>query len=121
MLLGAGMSADGSYADLVPGLILVSVADGVVYTTMFIAAATGVRDEEQGIGSGIVSTGTQVGAAVGLALLVLVANAGTNGLAGEAQRTAVAEGLRTTLFVMAGMIAATALVALLLRPSRRPA
>ena len=40
--LGVTMSPDGSYAALVPGLIAISIGDGIVFTTMFIAAATGV-------------------------------------------------------------------------------
>ena len=77
------MSPDGSYAALVPGLVALSIGDGVVFTTMFIAAGTGVADREQGIASGIASTSTSIGAAVGLAVLVLVANAGTDGLHGR--------------------------------------
>ena len=46
----------------IPGLVAVSIGDGVVFTTMFIAAATGVTDREQGIASGIVSTGAGIGA-----------------------------------------------------------
>ena len=48
---------------------------------------------QQGVASGIASTSTSVGAAVGLALLVLVANSGTDGRTGEALRTATADGL----------------------------
>ena len=109
--LSLGMSADGSYVALVPGLIGLSVADGVVFTVMFIAAATGVPDREQGVASGIVSTGSGIGAAFGLALLVLVATSGTDGLAGEALRTASANSLRTAVLVVAAGIALTALVA----------
>jgi predicted MFS family arabinose efflux permease len=54
--LGQAMSLDGSYAVLVPGLIALSIGDGVVFTTMFIAAGTGVSAREQGIASGIAST-----------------------------------------------------------------
>jgi MFS family permease len=114
--LGLAMTADGSYLALVPGLVGVSVGDGVVFTTMFIAAGTGVADREQGVASGIASTSTSIGAAVGLALLVLVANAGTDGLTGDALRTATADGLRIAVLVVAGGIALTALVALNLRP-----
>jgi EmrB/QacA subfamily drug resistance transporter len=103
LILGLTMSPDSSYAALAPGLVLVSIGDGVVFTTMFIAAGTGVADSEQGVASGIVSTSTSVGAAVGLALLVLVANAG---------------GLDAAVLVVAGGIAATALVALNFRPDR---
>jgi MFS family permease len=114
--LGLAMSPDGSYAALVPGLIALSVGDGVVFTTMFIAAGTGVPDTEQGVASGIASTSTSIGAAVGLALLVLVANSGTGGLAGEPLRIATADGLSAAVLVVAAAIAVTALVALNLGP-----
>jgi EmrB/QacA subfamily drug resistance transporter len=116
LALGLAMSPDGSYARLIPGLVLLSIGDGVVFTTMFIAAGTGVADREQGVASGIASTSTSLGAAVGLALLVLVANAGTDGLAGEALRRTTADGLSSAVLVVAGGIAATALVAMNLRP-----
>jgi EmrB/QacA subfamily drug resistance transporter len=118
--LGLAMSPDGSYASLVPGLIGLSIGDGIVFTTMFIAAGTGVADREQGVASGIASTSTSVGAAVGLAMLVLVANAGTDGLAGEALRVATADGLSAAVLVVAAGIAATALAALRLRPGPAP-
>jgi EmrB/QacA subfamily drug resistance transporter len=118
-MLGLGMSAHGSYWALVPGLILISIGDGTVFTTMFIAAGTGVDDAEQGVASGIASTSTSVGAAVGLALLVLIAAAGTDGLSGEALRVATADGLSTAVLVIAAAIAATAVVALRLRPEAR--
>jgi MFS family permease len=116
LALGLAMSPDGSYARLIPGLVLLSIGDGVVFTTMFIAAGTGVADREQGVASGIASTSTSLGAAVGLALLVLVANAGTDGLAGEALRRTTADGLSSAVLVVAGGIAATALVAMNVRP-----
>jgi MFS family permease len=121
LALGLAMSPDGSYALLIPGLVLLSVGDGLVFTTMFIAAGTGVADREQGIASGIASTSTSLGAAVGLALLVLVANGGTDELAGEALRRATADGLSSAVLVVAGGIAATALVAVNLRPRGRGA
>ena len=117
--LGLAMSPGGSYAALIPGLILISIGDGVVFTTMFIAAGTGVDDGEQGLASGIASTSASIGAAVGLALLVLVATSGTDGLTGEALRAATADGLSTAVLVIAAGIAATALVALNLRPDSR--
>jgi MFS family permease len=117
--LGLAMSPDGSYAPLVPGLIALSIGDGIAFTTMFIAAGTGVSNSEQGVASGIASTSTSVGAAVGLALLVLVANSGTDGLAGEALRTATADGLSTAVLVIAAAIAVTALVALNIRTGPR--
>jgi MFS family permease len=113
--LGLAMSPDGSYAALVPGLVAVGVGDGVVFTAMFIAAATGVSNREHGVASGIVSTGSGVGAVVGLAILVLLANSGIEGLAGEALRVATAEGIRTVVFAISGGIVVTLLLALTLR------
>ena len=101
--LGAAMTPDGAYAELIPGLVALSVADGVVFTTMFIAAGTGVSDRDQGVASAIASTGSGVGAVVGLALLVLVANA---------------HGLSTAVLVVAAGIAATIPVAMRLRPTQ---
>jgi MFS family permease len=112
VLLGVAISPDGSYVELIPGLVALSIGDGVVFTAMFIAAATGVADREQGIASGIASTGSGVGAAVGLAILVLVQTAGLDDLAGEPLRAATAEGISTTMFVVAVGILAMLTVAL---------
>jgi EmrB/QacA subfamily drug resistance transporter len=116
LALGLAMSPNGSYVELIPGLVMVSIGDGVVFTAMFIAAGTGVADREQGVASGIASTSTSVGAAVGLAVLVLVANSGTDGLTGEALRTSTADGLSAAVLVVSAGIAAIAIVALNLRP-----
>jgi MFS family permease len=118
--LGLTMTAEVSYADMVPGLIALSLGDGVVFTTMFIAAGTGVPDRQQGVASAMASTGGGVGAALGLALLVLVVNAGPDVLAGEAARQARADGLADAAFVVAAGILVTLAVALTLRPARTP-
>jgi MFS family permease len=110
--LGIAISPGGSYLELIPGLVALSIGDGVVFTTMFIAAATGISDRDQGIASGVASTGSGVGAAVGLAILVLIATAGLGDLSGEQLRIATADGISTTLFVVAGGIVLTLLVAL---------
>ena len=121
--LGLTISPDGSYVTLIPGLVALSIGDGVVFTTMFIAAATGVANREQGIASGIASTGSGIGAAVGLAILVLVATSGLDGLAGDELRIATAHGISAALFAVAAGIALTLLVALTLRtePAFAPA
>ncbi len=114
-LLGLALAHDGSYAWLVPGMIAVSLGDGMVYTTMYIAAAMGVADRQHGAASGVVTTGSGIGAAVGLAVLVAIANAGTRGLDGEALRIAAGDGIRTAMFVVAGGIVITVLIALAIR------
>src|SRR5207248_11194397 len=86
--------------------------DGIVFTTMYIAAATGVPDRRQGLASGIVTTGAGIGAAAGLAVLVLIANASSRGLDGNALRIAASDGIRTAVLAIAGGIAITFLIAL---------
>ena len=83
------------------GLVILGLGQGSAFTTMYAATSTGVAPEHQGIGSGTASTGQQLGNAVGLAVLVAVAN----------QPDAVA-GLRTTVLLTAAGVAVTAAVAL---------
>jgi EmrB/QacA subfamily drug resistance transporter len=99
--LGVTVSPDASFFALAPALIIVSVGDGIIFTAMFIAAATGVPDHQQGVASGIVSTASGIGAVVGLAVLVLVANVGTEGLTGEPLRMAVSEGIARVAYAVA--------------------
>lgn len=120
VLLGLALTPDGTYPPLVPGLIAVSLADGIVFTTMFIAASTGVPDRQQGVASGIVTTASGIGAAIGLAVLVLVANANTSGLEGQALRIATSNGISTAVFTIAAGIATTFLITLTLRAEAHP-
>jgi MFS family permease len=121
LALGLAMSPDGSYVAMIPGLVLLSIGDGVVFTTMFIAAGTGVSDREQGVASGLASTASGIGAALGLAGLVLIANSGTGGLSGERLRIATAHGLQAAVLVVALGIVLMAALALTLRPRRKTA
>ncbi|WP_230421285.1 MFS transporter [Actinomadura soli] len=115
VIVAATMATGASYVALIPGLVVLGVGQGAGYTLMFGAAALGVAAADQGIASGVASTSQQVGGAVGLALLVAVANAGLDGLGGQSLRAATTHGLRTAMLIAAAGIAATALVALGLR------
>lgn len=118
LMLALPMDPSGSYLALVPGLIVLSLGQGALYTSMFSASSAGVDPMEQGIASGIVSTGQQVGGAVGLALLVAIANSVTgDGATGEALREATTDGLRTAVLVAAGAMVAAMAIALNFRRS----
>ncbi|WP_327679368.1 MFS transporter [Kitasatospora sp. NBC_00458] len=119
-VMALAMEPDGSYVSLLPGLVVLSLCQGVIFTTMFSASATGVHPYEQGIASGIVSTGQQVGSAVGLGVLVAIANSGTSGLTGEAFRSATTDGLRTAVLVATGGIVVLVLVAFGFERAPRP-
>jgi MFS family permease len=107
-LLGLTMTADAGYVELLPGLVAVGVGDGTLFTAMFIAASTGVAPERQGVGSAVVSTGSGLGAAVGLAVLVLLADPGSDVVGDDALRVVTAEGIRLAVFAISAGIAATA-------------
>lgn len=47
-----------------------SLGQGIVFTTMFATATTGVAESEQGTASGIATAGQQLGGAIGLAVLI---------------------------------------------------
>ncbi|MGW1892236.1 MFS transporter [Streptomyces sp. NPDC002004] len=95
--LGLGLTADGSYSLLLPGIVLLGLGQGAAWTGMWIVAASGVAPEDQGVASGMASTTLQVGGAVGLALLVALSGGVGHGPAGDALLT----GIRAAVFAVA--------------------
>ncbi|MEU3416597.1 MULTISPECIES: MFS transporter [unclassified Streptomyces] len=117
--LAFGFDADASYAMLVPGLIVSGVGQGIVWTAMWIAAATGTAPQEQGVANGIASTALNIGNAIGLAIFTVIAEIGTDGKAGQALKSAQADGeFLVVMLTAAGMVIGL-LVTLALR--RQPA
>lgn len=114
--LGYTLKADADFITLVPGLVAVSFGDGAMFTAIFIAAATGVSDRHQGVASGIVSTGQGIGASIGLAGLVLIANA-TAISAGENPHITSAAGIARATFAIGGGIALTLIFVMSFRPA----
>jgi EmrB/QacA subfamily drug resistance transporter len=112
LMVALAMSPDGTYLALVPGLVVLGLGQGTGYTLMFGAATIGVDPREHGTGYGMASTSQQIGGAVGLAILVAVANSGKGGLTGEALRTATTAGLRTAVLIAAAGVLATVFVAM---------
>ncbi|MEU7315927.1 MFS transporter [Streptomyces sp. NPDC007083] len=107
--VGLTMAEDASYPATVPGLVVLGLGQGASYTLMFGAAAAGVDGRDVGVASGMASTTQQVGAAVGLALLVAVA-AGSG--------VSRVDGLRHAVLLAALGTAVTALIALRFRRPR---
>lgn len=54
-------------------LAILSLAQGIVFTVMFAVATSSIPAADQGVGSGIATSGQQIGGAVGLAVLVAAA------------------------------------------------
>jgi EmrB/QacA subfamily drug resistance transporter len=118
-ILGASLAVDRSYLALLPGLIIFGVGQGAAYTLMFGAATASTPAHQQGVASGVASTANQIGGAVGLAVLVAIANAHTTGLTGPALRAATTDGLRTAALIAAAGVGLTAVIALGFTPARR--
>ncbi|MER6584086.1 MFS transporter, partial [Nonomuraea sp. NPDC001023] len=82
-VLALGFDAEVGYGLLVPGLIVSGVGQGIVWTAMWIAAATGTATHEQGVANGIASTALNIGNAIGLAVFTVIADLGTGGKTGQ--------------------------------------
>ncbi|GAB7110778.1 MFS transporter [Streptomyces phaeofaciens JCM 4814] len=95
--LGLALTTDGSYELLLPGIVLLGLGQGAAWTGMWIAAASGVAPEDQGVASGMASTTLQVGGAVGLALLVALSGGVGEGPPDDALLT----GIRVAVFAVA--------------------
>ena len=87
MLAAAGMAVltqvpvNGTYAaDLLPGLIPMSIGMGLVFVPITLLGTGGVGREDAGLASGLFNTAQQVGGSLGLAILSTVAASRTTGL-----------------------------------------
>ncbi|RFU36584.1 MFS transporter [Actinomadura logoneensis] len=114
-LMALGFDADAGYGLLVPGLIVSGVGQGIVWTAMWIAAATGTAAHEQGVANGIASTALNIGNAIGLAVFTALADIGTEGKAGAALRSATADGEAVVVLLTAAGMVVGLLVTLALR------
>jgi EmrB/QacA subfamily drug resistance transporter len=141
MLSGSALSAFGlllctqlhtatPYSQLLVSLVLMGAGMGMSFVSLTSAALTGVATEDAGAASGLVNVMQQLGAALGLAVLVTVFNTVTRsdhtarlGSAVDASsRAPLMHGLDIT-FAAAALfsLAALTMVAVGIRTSRRPA
>ncbi|MGV9386129.1 MFS transporter [Nonomuraea sp. NPDC003707] len=121
-VLALGFDAEAGYGLLVPGLIVSGLGQGIVWTAMWIAAATGTATHEQGVANGIASTALNIGNAIGLAVFTVIADIGTEGKTGQALRAATANGeFLVVLLTAAAMIIGLLITLALPRPSREGA
>ncbi len=109
-----------TYWALLPGIVVLSIGQGMTWTAMWIVAGQGVPAAQQGVASGMAATAQQIGGALGLALLVMLANAGraagSAGTGPEALQGLVNAQYGAALFALLGVG-----VAVWLRPEKNAA
>jgi EmrB/QacA subfamily drug resistance transporter len=112
-------------ADLLGPYILIGLGMGLAVTPIAVAGTAGVPREEAGLASGLLNTSRTVGASIGLAALATIAASRTSGeLAGVSATPAHAayaltQGYAFAFSIAAGVLVATAMVAVATLPSLR--
>jgi EmrB/QacA subfamily drug resistance transporter len=113
----------GSYvSDILPGLLVVAFGLGAVFVGCTTAANAGVDEDKAGLAAGLLNTCTQLGGALGLAILSAIATAQTSSLlrGGRDAAQAATSGYQHALIVGAGLVLVSAFIAML-APGHRQA
>jgi hypothetical protein len=118
-LLVPGSATQAPYIAIVPGMILSGLGQGIVWTGMWIAAASGVRHDEQGVASGMASTTLSVGNAIGLAVLIAIASAHTATAKNLSHSAVIAEQIKPAFWLASlGILLSLLVVIVLPRKSK---
>jgi predicted MFS family arabinose efflux permease len=90
MLLLTQLPVHGSYlANVLPPLVLSSLGMGAIFMPLTLIATTGLKNEDQGLASGLFNTSQQIGGALGLAILSTIAASATSHAGGSATHALV--------------------------------
>jgi hypothetical protein len=127
LLLATQLQASTTYAQLLPSLVLIGTGMGVSFVSLTSAGLHGVAPDDAGAASGLINVVQQLGAALGLAVLVTVFDSVNHGAAGHGLSQGITASARATLvhgidttFVAGTAFALAALtsIALFVRPER---
>ena len=119
LLLASRLTVGSSYAQLLAGLLLIGIGSGVALVSITTAALTEVEPGDAGAASGLLNVSQQLGAALGLAVLVTVfeATAGPGASAGTASAARLVHGFDVAFLAAAGFAAlALAMIIAWIRP-----
>jgi EmrB/QacA subfamily drug resistance transporter len=107
---------------LIPAQVVAGAGIGVAFVTLTIAGVARVTGHHMGIASGVINAATQIGGALGLAVLATIATAVTNNQPlGTPLPSALTGGYTTALLTGGGLfLAALALATLTLKPTSGP-
>ena len=102
------LHAGSSYAHILPGLVLVGAGMGTSFVSLTTAALHGIAPADSGAASGLINVMQQLGAALGLAVLVTVFDTVTS-----SGRSAVVHGMDIA-FAAGGLFSLAALAIIIL-------
>jgi EmrB/QacA subfamily drug resistance transporter len=114
LLLAASAGGSSYAADVLPGLLLVGSGVGPMFVAIAVAAMSDVPDEHAGLASGLMMTGHEIGAALGVAGLTAVAG-------NLATSAGLIDGYGRAFTATAGVLAALFLLTVFAVPGGRPA
>jgi EmrB/QacA subfamily drug resistance transporter len=118
------MPLHGSYVtDLLPGFLVMSLGAGSVFVSIAAAANAGVPGDKAGLAAGLLNASQQVGSALGLAILSVVAITRTNQLiaAKVSPVLSLDAGYHRALLAGSVLMAAAALIAMRIGNTRAAA
>jgi fucose permease len=114
LALFARVPVEGNYlTDVLPSTILLGIGVGTTFPALITLAMSGAAQRDAGLGSGLVNTTVQVGAAVGLAVLATLLATRTEDLIekGEVNAAALTGGYRLAFWIGAGLVVVAIVVA----------
>jgi predicted MFS family arabinose efflux permease len=112
------VSPDGTYmGDVVGPSMLAGAGLGFCFVPVTIASVAGVTPSEAGLASGLINTSQQIGGALGLGILVSIANSRSADVLGPGP-VRLCEGFQLAFMVGAGFAVAGALCSLILIRTR---
>jgi EmrB/QacA subfamily drug resistance transporter len=110
--------ATGYPAGILPAFVILGAGIGLVFPSASVTAMSRVDHRQAGAASGLLSTGHEIGAALGVAVVTAIATVTANGAIGG---TGFAAGYRDALTVVAAVAAGLTVLVALALPSARPA
>lgn len=117
------IEVDSSYVtSLLPSMLMLGVGAGLCFPAIMTLAMSGATDEDAGLASGLVNTSTQMGGALGLALLVTLSTTRTDELLarGDTQAAALTGGFQLAFAIAAGLIVTAIALTLTVLDRRQP-
>lgn len=125
LVLLSRLDAGSGYPQILVALLLFGIGNGLAFVPLTAAGLQGVDPRDAGAASGLLNAAQQIGGALGLAVLVTVAESAARGAgpvgstAAEIAQHAFVVGAQRAFLVGAGLTAVTVvLLALLVRPAR---